>query len=158
MSALLLVRSFFTVLGLRMTSICTKYWQLALEQGICVDRRAGCLFVPSIAVVATFSRSKKPSQPELQSEVEVLVESYIQSYSGSILAKEDIQLQPLHSLYTFRILLPTNFITWSFPRDTCERSSSGRYSLLQCISELFRGFIQCYSRDCFILAASVDTF
>ena len=42
-----------------MTSICTKYWQLILAQGVCVGLGSGCLFVPSIAVVATYFTTKR---------------------------------------------------------------------------------------------------
>ena len=56
---LLWVGSFLTVFGLMMTSICTKYWQLILAQGVCVGLGSGCLFVPSIAVVATYFTTKR---------------------------------------------------------------------------------------------------
>ena len=42
-----------------MTSICNKYWQLMLAQGVCVGLGSGCLFVPSIAVVATYFTTKR---------------------------------------------------------------------------------------------------
>lgn len=56
---LLWVGSFLTVFSLMMTSICTKYWQLILAQGVCVGLGSGCLFVPSIAVVATYFTTKR---------------------------------------------------------------------------------------------------
>lgn len=51
--------TFLTVFGLMMTSICSKYWQLILAQGICVGLGSGCLFIPSIAVVATYFTTKR---------------------------------------------------------------------------------------------------
>ena len=54
MNSMLLGGSTCTVLGIMMTSICTKYWQVILAQGVCIGLGAGCLFVPSLAVVSTF--------------------------------------------------------------------------------------------------------
>ncbi|KAL8867907.1 MAG: hypothetical protein Q9174_005354, partial [Haloplaca sp. 1 TL-2023] len=54
LNALLLTGSFLTVFGIMMTSLCTSYWQVILAQGVCVGLGAGCLFVPSIAVVSTY--------------------------------------------------------------------------------------------------------
>ena len=59
LKALLLVGSFLTVFGIMMTSICTNYWQVLLAQGICTGLGAGCLFVPSLAVVATYFTKKR---------------------------------------------------------------------------------------------------
>jgi len=59
LNSLLLVGSLLTVFGLMMTSICTQYWQIILAQGVCVGLGAGCLFVPSVAVVATFFTTKR---------------------------------------------------------------------------------------------------
>lgn len=50
--------SLLTVFGLMMTSICKTYWQILLAQGFCVGIGSGCLFVPSIAVVATYFTKK----------------------------------------------------------------------------------------------------
>ena len=59
LNSLLLTGTVFTVFGLMMTSICTIYWQLMLAQGVCVGLGAGSLFVPSIAVVATYFTTKR---------------------------------------------------------------------------------------------------
>ena len=56
---LLLVGSFLTVFGLMMTSIATSYYQVLLAQGFCVGLGSGCLFVPSLAVVATYFTTKR---------------------------------------------------------------------------------------------------
>ena len=42
-----------------MTSLCTTYDQVILAQGICVGLGSGCLFVPSVAIVATYFTSKR---------------------------------------------------------------------------------------------------
>ena len=54
LNTLLLVGSTLTALGIMMTSLCTEYWQFILAQGLCVGLGAGCLFVPSLAMVSTF--------------------------------------------------------------------------------------------------------
>ena len=51
--------SFLTVFGLMMTSICIHYWQILLAQGFCVGLGSGCLFVPSMAIVATYFSKKR---------------------------------------------------------------------------------------------------
>ena len=51
--------SFLTVFGLMMTSICIHYWQILLAQGVCVGLGNGCLFVPSMAIVATYFSKKR---------------------------------------------------------------------------------------------------
>ncbi|KAJ5084848.1 hypothetical protein NUU61_009427 [Penicillium alfredii] len=45
--------------GLMMTSLSTKYWHLILSQGICVGLAAGCLFVPSVAILPQYFRRKR---------------------------------------------------------------------------------------------------
>ena len=59
LNSLLLVGSFLTVLGIMMTSLCTTYWQAVLAQGVCIGLGAGCLFVPSIAIVATYFTKRR---------------------------------------------------------------------------------------------------
>ncbi len=59
LNSMLLVGSILTAFGIMMTSICTKYWQVVLAQGICIGLGAGCLFVPSLAVVSTFFNEKR---------------------------------------------------------------------------------------------------
>ncbi|KIM75826.1 hypothetical protein PILCRDRAFT_78516 [Piloderma croceum F 1598] len=55
---LLAVGSFLTVFGMMMTSISTKYYQIFLAQGVCVGLGSGCLFIPSVAIVATYFSKK----------------------------------------------------------------------------------------------------
>ncbi|OAL02997.1 MFS general substrate transporter [Phaeosphaeriaceae sp. SRC1lsM3a] len=42
------------LVGIFMTSICTKYWQFVLAQGFCIGLANGCLFVPMVSVVSTY--------------------------------------------------------------------------------------------------------
>ncbi|KAJ5157024.1 MFS-type transporter dbaD [Penicillium canariense] len=51
--------NFMLPFGLMMTSISTKYWHLILAQGICVGLAAGCLFVPSVALLPQYFRRKR---------------------------------------------------------------------------------------------------
>ncbi|KAK6196495.1 hypothetical protein LQW54_011488 [Pestalotiopsis sp. IQ-011] len=48
-----------TLLGMFMTSLATKYWQLFLAQGICVGLGAGCMFCPALAIVSTYFKKNK---------------------------------------------------------------------------------------------------
>lgn len=47
------------VFGMMMTSVCKSYYQIFLAQGICVGLGAGCLFLPSVAIMATYFTSKR---------------------------------------------------------------------------------------------------
>ena len=51
---LLFVGSFGIVFGHMMLSLCTNYWEVLLAQGFCVGIGAGCLFVPSVAILPTY--------------------------------------------------------------------------------------------------------
>ena len=51
---LLLIGSFGIVFGHMMLSLCTTYWEVLLAQGFCVGMGAGCLFVPSVAILPTY--------------------------------------------------------------------------------------------------------
>ncbi|PMB70955.1 putative transporter MCH4 [Beauveria bassiana] len=42
-----------------MTSLATQYWQLFLAQGLVVGLGAGCLFLPSVSIVATYFTTKR---------------------------------------------------------------------------------------------------
>ncbi|TVY47008.1 Aspyridones efflux protein [Lachnellula occidentalis] len=57
--ALILTGTFLVVLGMMMTSLATQYWQLFLAQGVVTGLGAGCLFLPSIAIVATYFTTKR---------------------------------------------------------------------------------------------------
>ncbi|PLN78080.1 monocarboxylate transporter [Aspergillus taichungensis] len=45
--------------GLMMASISSQFWHLILAQGICVGLAAGCLFVPSVAVLPQYFQRKR---------------------------------------------------------------------------------------------------
>jgi MFS family permease len=57
--ALLVMGTFFTVFGLMMTSLGTEYYQIFLAQGVCVGIGGGLLFLPSVAIVATYFTTKR---------------------------------------------------------------------------------------------------
>lgn len=42
------------IIGLFMTSLCTKYWQVFLAQGICVGLGNGLVFIPSLTICSTY--------------------------------------------------------------------------------------------------------
>lgn len=54
---LLATGTFLMCLGMMMISICTEYWQFVLAQGIVVGVGAGCLFIPSVAVLPLYFSS-----------------------------------------------------------------------------------------------------
>ena len=47
------------VLGMFMTSLCSKYWQVLLAQGICVGLGSGLLGLTSVAVIPLYFSSKR---------------------------------------------------------------------------------------------------
>ncbi|KAK2610294.1 hypothetical protein N8I77_003740 [Diaporthe amygdali] len=49
----------FQLLGIFTTSVCTKYWQLFLAQGVCMGIGNGCLFCPTVATVSTYFSKKR---------------------------------------------------------------------------------------------------
>lgn len=51
--------AFLVPFGFFMTSICSKYWQFVLAQGMCIGIGNGCLFVPSIAILPQYFTTKK---------------------------------------------------------------------------------------------------
>ncbi|KAG9560778.1 MFS monocarboxylate transporter-like protein, partial [Aureobasidium melanogenum] len=56
---LVMFGSALVVFGMMMTSLCSEYWQLLLAQGLCVGFGAGCLFLPSIAIIPSYFTTKK---------------------------------------------------------------------------------------------------
>ncbi|KAL2861872.1 major facilitator superfamily domain-containing protein [Aspergillus pseudodeflectus] len=59
LKALIAVGSFLVVFGLMMTSLSTKYYQVFLAHGITVGIGCAFLFLPSVAIVATYFTSKR---------------------------------------------------------------------------------------------------
>lgn len=51
---LLLLGSFLLAFGQMMLSLCTEYWQVLLAQAFCVGAGAGCLFIPTVAILTTY--------------------------------------------------------------------------------------------------------
>ncbi|TVY17341.1 Aspyridones efflux protein apdF [Lachnellula arida] len=56
---LLWTGSFLCTFGMMMTSISTAYWHFILAQGICVGVGAGCLLIPSVALIPSYFTTKK---------------------------------------------------------------------------------------------------
>lgn len=56
---LLVLGTFLTVFGIMMNSISNNYWQVFLSQGLCIGLGTGCLFLPSVAIVATYFTTKR---------------------------------------------------------------------------------------------------
>lgn len=54
-----LVGSFFQLLGVFMTSLSTKYWQLFLAQGICTGLGNGLVFCPALSLLSTYFSKKR---------------------------------------------------------------------------------------------------
>jgi MFS family permease len=50
---------FLVVFGLMMTSLSTRYWQVFLAHGVTVGIGCAFLFLPSIAIVATYFTSRR---------------------------------------------------------------------------------------------------
>lgn len=57
--SLVAIGSFLVVFGLMMTSLSTKYYQLFLAHGVSVGIGCAFLFLPSIAIVATYFTSRR---------------------------------------------------------------------------------------------------
>ena len=58
--SLVTIGAFLVVFGLMMTSLSTKYYQLFLAHGVTVGIGCAFLFLPSIAIVATYFTSRRP--------------------------------------------------------------------------------------------------
>lgn len=50
---------FLQLLGIMLTSLCTRYWHVFLAQGICIGIGNGLIFTPAIGVVSTYFTSKR---------------------------------------------------------------------------------------------------
>ena len=51
--------SFMIVFGMFMTSLCTKYWQIILSQGLLMGLGTGCVFTPTVGILATYFPNRK---------------------------------------------------------------------------------------------------
>ncbi|KAK6219651.1 major facilitator superfamily transporter [Colletotrichum tabaci] len=54
-----LVGCVFVVFGSFMTSVCTRYWQIMLAQGVCTGMGLGVLFMPSVAIIGSYFKEKR---------------------------------------------------------------------------------------------------
>ena len=54
-----LIGGFFQLLGVFMTSLSTKYWQLFLAQGICTGLGNGLVFCPALSLLSTYFSKKR---------------------------------------------------------------------------------------------------
>lgn len=59
MRVLVIVGASASVFGMMMTSICTEYWQIILAQGIVVGFGAGCMLLPSVAVMPQYFTTRR---------------------------------------------------------------------------------------------------
>lgn len=57
--ATLIVGSILQLIGVFMTSLSTKYWQLFLAQGVCTGLGNGLVFCPAIALLSTYFSKKR---------------------------------------------------------------------------------------------------
>lgn len=57
---LVLVGSFFELLGMFTTSAAKEYWQVMLAQGVCMGLGIGCLFTPSLSLIGSYFKLKMP--------------------------------------------------------------------------------------------------
>ena len=55
---LITVGSFLVVFGHMMLSLCTEYYQIFLAQAVCIGLGAGCLFIPSVAILSQYWSTK----------------------------------------------------------------------------------------------------
>jgi predicted MFS family arabinose efflux permease len=56
----LLTGSFLVVFGHMMLSLCEKYYQVILAQAFCIGIGMACLFIPSVAILATYFTTNLP--------------------------------------------------------------------------------------------------
>jgi MFS family permease len=55
----MMVGTLLSVLGMTVSSISTEYYQIFLAQGLCVGIGGACIFLPSVAIVATYFTTKR---------------------------------------------------------------------------------------------------
>jgi MFS family permease len=59
LKTLIAIGVFLVVFGLMMTSLSTKYYQIFLTHGVVVGTGCAFLFLPSVAIVATYFTSRR---------------------------------------------------------------------------------------------------
>ncbi|KAG5927137.1 hypothetical protein E4U42_002548 [Claviceps africana] len=56
----IIVGSFFVVLGSYMTSFCSQYWQIMLAQGVCLGIGIGVGSTPAVAITSSYFKKNRP--------------------------------------------------------------------------------------------------
>lgn len=56
---LVVVGTMSGVFGMMMTSVCKKYWQFILAQGLTMGVGCGCLLLPSVAVMPAYFKTRR---------------------------------------------------------------------------------------------------
>ncbi|VDC05949.1 unnamed protein product [Peniophora sp. CBMAI 1063] len=59
LNSLIAAGTALVVLGMMMTSISTRYYEVILAQGVCIGLGSGCLFIPAIAVVSAYFKKRR---------------------------------------------------------------------------------------------------
>lgn len=57
--ALVVPGAFLTFFGMLMTSFTTKYYQILLAQGVCMGLGMGLIYIPCVAVLASYFRRRR---------------------------------------------------------------------------------------------------
>lgn len=57
--ALVVPGAFLTFFGMLMTSFATKYYQILLAQGVCTGIGMGLIYIPCVAVLASYFRRRR---------------------------------------------------------------------------------------------------
>jgi MFS family permease len=163
LSCLLATGIFLVVFGMMMTSLATTYWQIFLAQGLCVGLGASCLFLPSVAIVATYFSTKRAlaigisaAGGSIGSVIYSIIFHRLQSKVGASWATRVIGFITLCTLSISMMVMKTAFLRQR-PNASSQPLRSHRVSFyllcaLQCgaFSYLHRSlypiFLRCYLR------------
>ena len=59
LQSLIWIGAILSVLGMMLTSISVRYWQVLLSQGIVVGVGTGCLFIAAMSIISQYFTTKK---------------------------------------------------------------------------------------------------
>ena len=59
LKSLIWTGAILSVLGMMLTSISSRYWQVLLSQGVVVGIGTGCLFIAAISIISQYFTTKK---------------------------------------------------------------------------------------------------